>query len=251
MKNLTQILHQFESISLEKLLDADLMNRVDSKFLVNFSLLPKLLEELKDHYHVLEIENQRISKYENFYFDSDDRRFYLDHHNHKNHRFKVRYRKYSSTKTTYFEIKERRKNRTIKQRFLVEQFVDDLGKKEMDLVQSVIGTKVKLYPVLVNEYHRITLASTALKERLTIDVGVTYTKGEVKKPVGDVVIVELKQEELNRMSPAFQVMNQNKIRPFRFSKYCVGSVLLFPKEEIKYNNFKYIIQKLNTYKNAI
>src|SRR5690554_4831106 len=89
MKNLTQILHQFESISLEKLLDTDLMNRVDSKFLVNFSLLPKLIEELKDHYHVLEIENQRVSKYENFYFDSDDRRFYLDHHNHKNHRFKV------------------------------------------------------------------------------------------------------------------------------------------------------------------
>lgn len=251
MQNVTEILNQFEAISLEKLLNAELMNRVDTKFLIHQSDLPAILILLSKHYNVLEVNGQRISKYENLYFDTPDHRFYLDHHNGKDHRFKVRFRKYENSQTTYFEIKERRKFRTDKQRFQVNQMRPELTKKELGLVHEVLGTSTLLQPMLMNQYQRITLVSKVLKERLTLDLRLTFENRDDFQDMKNVVVAELKQQVLNRRSPVFDVMNQNKIRPFRISKYCIGTVLLFSKERVKYNKFKYIIQKLNTYKNAI
>ena len=251
MQKVTEILNRFDAISLKQLLNAELMNRVDTKFLILQSELPEILVALTQDYHVLEVNGQRVSKYENVYFDTPEHRFYLDHHNKKDHRFKVRFRKYDSTQTTYFEIKERRKYRTDKQRIQVDQVSDELTGAAHDLVYKMLGTSAELQRTLVNQYQRITLVNEALKERLTLDFELTFENGDHKEHIDNLVVAELKQQDLNRRSPVFELMNQKKIRPFRFSKYCIGTVLLFPKERVKYNNFKYIIQKLNTYKNAV
>ena len=251
MKETAEILNQFEPISLEKLLHAELMDRVDTKFLIHQADLPQILAALIKDYHILEVNNQRMAKYENLYFDTPEHRFYLDHHNKKDHRFKIRFRKYDNSQTNYFEIKERRKNRTSKKRIQTDLSRNELTEKEHDLVREILGSTTTLHPTLQNHYHRITLVSELLKERFTLDLGLTYqSDGEVKH-IDNVVVAELKQYDLNRNSPVFKVMNQKKIRPFRFSKYCIGTVLLLPKEQIKYNNFKFIIQKLNTFKNAV
>jgi hypothetical protein len=251
MKKVQEILNQFEAISLNALVNAQLMNRVDSKFIFHLSELPDILKELKVDYQVLEVNDQRISEYENLYFDTHKHRFYLDHHNNKNHRFKVRFRKYGNSNTTYFEIKERRKNRMDKQRFQVDEMRNELLEKEHHLIQEVLGIKTSLKPMLINQYQRITLVNETLKERFTLDYRLTFQSGGKVKAVDNVVIAELKQQNLNRESPVFQLMNQKKIRTFRISKYCIGTVLLFSKKDVKYNNFKYIIQKLNTFKNAV
>lgn len=251
MEKTAEILNQFNPISLEGLINAKLMNRVDSKFVFHLSDLPGILTELNKDYHILEVNGMRVAKYENLYFDTEDHRFYLDHHNNKNHRFKVRIRKYGNTLTTYFEIKERWKNRMIKQRIQIDELRETLNKDELQLINKTLGISAPLQGVLLNSYQRITLVSESLKERFTLDYALSFKQGEVEKHVDNVVIAELKQEGLNRQSPAFQLMNQKKIRSFRISKYCIGTVLLFPKEKVKYNSFKFIIQKLNTFKNAV
>lgn len=251
MKGITEILNQYEAISLPELLNAKLMNRVDTKFLIHLSDLPEILSALCEEYNILEVNEQRISNYENLYFDTPELRFYLDHHNKKDHRFKVRFRTYDNSQTTYFEIKERRKKRTDKQRFQVDEMSNELAKKELSLVREMVGASTSLQPTLMNQYQRITLVNEALKERFTLDLGLVFEKQGAFHSVDNVVVAELKQERLNRKSPVFEVMNQKKIRPFRFSKYCIGTALLFPEDQVKYNNFKHIIKKLNTFKNAV
>ncbi|HLV43211.1 MAG TPA: polyphosphate polymerase domain-containing protein [Brumimicrobium sp.] len=251
MQNITDILNQFEAISLEKLLNAELMNRVDTKFLIPHADLSQVLHSLNKDYYVLEVNGQRMAKYENLYFDMPDHNFYLDHHNGKDHRFKVRFRKYENSQTTFFEIKEHKKKRTNKERFQVDQMSDELKGPELALVQKMLGISNKLHPKLKNHYQRITLVNETLKERFTLDLNLVFENDDTSRALQNVIVAELKQQGLNRKSPVFEVMNQKKIRPFRISKYCIGTVLLFPKERVKYNRFKHIIQKLNTFNNAI
>ena len=73
--------------------EVKLMNRTDTKFVFEYSLLQKVLNEIKDHYYVLNIDGVRLNAYRSLYFDTDDFKFYFDHHNGKN-RIKVRYREY-------------------------------------------------------------------------------------------------------------------------------------------------------------
>ena len=58
-------LSSVEGYGLNDLNQANLMSRVDSKFLLPIRLLPKVLAQLQQHYRVLDINEQRISTYFN------------------------------------------------------------------------------------------------------------------------------------------------------------------------------------------
>ena len=58
-----------------------LMNRTDTKFVFELDLLAKVLDEIKPHYYVLDINDKRMSSYRSLYFDTDDFEFYFEHHN--------------------------------------------------------------------------------------------------------------------------------------------------------------------------
>ena len=57
-----------------------LMNRTDTKF-INSKFLPDILSKMGEFYRVLEIDRERIHHYKSLYYDTEDRKFYLDHHN--------------------------------------------------------------------------------------------------------------------------------------------------------------------------
>ncbi|PKR81058.1 transporter [Brumimicrobium salinarum] len=249
MENYTELLSHFQSISLPALIDAQLMNRVDTKFVFRVEDLPELLIELQDKYHVLVVNQQRIANYENIYFDTPSKTFYLDHHNGKDHRYKVRYRKYGNSDNTFFEVKERCQNRTIKRRIQVDKFQHNLGVKATTFLIEKFPELPHLDPQLLNTYQRITLVNEELMERFTLDLNISFQFEGKSVYFENIVIAELKQAYVNRNSFAYQYMKKQQLRPSKLSKYCLGTLFTFD-QPIKYNNFKYSFNKLKALNNA-
>ena len=54
------IIQSFKSISLSEMDHVKLMNRVDTKFVCSFDLIPLILFENNKHYKVLKVDNQCI-----------------------------------------------------------------------------------------------------------------------------------------------------------------------------------------------
>ncbi len=249
MKRIPNILKAYHSLNLEGLQAAHLMNRVDTKFIVPASKLPQIISELIDQYSVLEINGHRIAPYQNLYFDTPQHSFYLDHHNKKEHRYKVRFRRYENTETTFLEVKKRHKRRTTKERITVENLQSNLNKKEQFFIKKNMGEISTIKPCLLVEYKRITLVNPSLEERFTLDLEVQFSTTQSKN-ISHVVIAELKQKKLNKRSPAYQLMNKIKVRPCSFSKYCIGLVMLSKGSSIKYNNFKVTLLHLDKLKTS-
>ena len=247
-KRISNVLSSFHPVQLGDIAGAKLMDRVDTKFVFHKNELPELLKSLKEHYDVLEINGKRKMRYESLYLDGSGLPFYLDHHNRRDHRFKVRYRKYSDSGTTFLEIKEKRKGRTRKTRIEVDDFENNLGPRAIGFVHQFIP-RISLKPVLWNTYHRITLVKQSTQERATIDIGLTYHSGDKNKKFANLVIAELKQERIDRKSAFYQLMKLKQIRPFQVSKYCVGMVTMRGLDNIKYNRFKKKVKTINRINN--
>ncbi|MBK6987513.1 MAG: VTC domain-containing protein [Bacteroidetes bacterium] len=105
MENLDNILSAFDPISLKQMDGVSLQDRLDTKFMFKDSLLPALLERMKENYFVLEIKGKRYNHYETLYFDTSDFGLYLRHHNGRVNRYKFRSRRYVESDLNFFEIK--------------------------------------------------------------------------------------------------------------------------------------------------
>jgi hypothetical protein len=239
----------FQSHGLADLDKANLMNRVDVKFILPRSFLPLILAQLEKYYSVLEINGKRISQYYNEYFDTQDMRFYQDHHNGKLNRFKVRQRTYLDTDTSFLEVKfKNNQRRTIKSRIncssvainnrACNAFVyQQLGKNLNELVMSH-----------QSGYQRVALANEARAERLTLDFNLWYQLDDCDKKLTlpGFFIAELKQDKRCKRSPFFQLMSKYNIFPASFSKYCIGCALLYG-DAIKTNQFKAILGQIEKF----
>ncbi len=239
---------QFQPITLSEMDEVKLMNRTDTKFVFPRSILRTVLEALSHSYRVLEINGKRISSYQTLYFDTDDFKFYLDHHNGKGDRFKVRIRNYIESELFFLEIKNKYKGRTDKKRIRLEGFEEEFSDSSERFVKETIGNDIELNAKLWNSFSRITLVNQAEKERLTLDLNLGFSWETNDVSFSSVVIGELKQENVNRNSLFYTLMKDNGILPNSISKYCIGAISLNP--DLKYNNFKsktLLLEKLLNY----
>jgi len=234
--NETAILQNFQPITLEEMDTVKLMNRTDTKFVLNRTLFNQILPELATSYRVLEIAQKRTSTYKTLYYDTKEFQLFLDHHNERGNRFKVRIRNYVESKLFFLEIKNKFKGRTDKKRKKVEDFQLELTPDSIEYINKVIGKDILLVPKLWNSFERITLVNTKEIERLTLDLNLTFEWNDKKRTFENIVVAELKQENVNRNSLFYALMKKNTIRPNSISKYCVGGITLNP--ELKGNNFK-------------
>ena len=247
MKSINNILSSFESISLNQMDEVKLMNRTDTKFVFEYSLLNKVMEEIKAHYYVLDINGIRLNAYRCLYFDTEDFKFYFEHHNGKKNRSKVRYREYMDSGLCFLEIKKKNnKGKTIKERIKVTKIPARLTEEGNRFIKQIMGTDDALVPKHWNKFSRITLVNKLIKERLTIDLGITFEAEERQSQLDDTVIAEVKQEKVNYASTFMRVIKKHGVRPFRISKYCMATVSLFPL--LKNNNFKPKFLKINKLK---
>ena len=238
MNDIKELLDPFEPITLQEMDRVKLMNRMDTKFAFRFSDLNKLLPLLTVNYRVLTIEGTNTPHYESLYFDDERFSFFRDHHNGKGDRFKVRIRKYVESNLFFLEIKHKIKGRTDKKRIVTDQFNEVLPESDLAFVHKELQANKNLVPTMWNSFQRITLVSKTENERLTLDFNILFEKDGVKKSFKQLVIAELKQEDLNRNSVFYQLMKEQRIRPYRLSKYCLGSVEIYGEEKLKFNRFK-------------
>jgi hypothetical protein len=102
-----------------------------------------------------------------------------------------------------------------------------------------------------NSFQRITLINKTLNERLTFDFNINFQHQNTERNFRNLVIAELKQEDLDRNSPFYVLMKNLQIRPYRLSKYCLGSMEIYGENQLKFNRFKKKLLLLKKIENDI
>ena len=149
MTSVEDIVGSFDSISLDEMDRVALMDRVDTKYLFGTEQLPTLLQTMTAGYQVLRVEDIRISSYSTLYFDTPRHDFFLQHHNGKLNRHKIRMRKYLLSNTCFLEMKTKNnKGRTTKRRIQIEDFEETFSPKSVTFLRSVMEDLPELVPQL-------------------------------------------------------------------------------------------------------
>ena len=249
MNSLSDIISDFTTISLDDMDGVKLMSRTDTKFAFKLCKLPLLLKKLIPFYRILDIKGKLIHDYKSLYYDTDDRRFFIDHHNQRVNRNKVRFREYVGSGLTFLEVKlKNNKKRTIKKRMKVDAITNLLSQKHKEYIRKIIGHNVEVNPKQWINFSRITLVHRTQKERLTIDINLTFKNIQLSGDLKKIVIAEVKQERMSRSSDFMKIAKEMSILPVRLSKYCMTTLKLNP--DIKQNRFKKKLLFINKLKQA-
>ncbi|MBC8267092.1 MAG: polyphosphate polymerase domain-containing protein [Flavobacteriales bacterium] len=246
---LSRIVADFSPITLNEMDEVKLMNRTDTKFAFKTNKLPLLLQKMLPFYHILTINGKLIHDYKSLYFDTEDRKFYIDHHNSRVNRNKIRFREYVGSNLTFLEIKlKNNKGKTIKKRMKVSGISEQLNEKQKEYIEKIIGKSLDISAKQWINFSRVTFVHKTQKERLTMDVNLTFKNQNNKGDLQDIVIAEVKQERVSRASDFMRITKEMSILPIRLSKYCISTMQLHPK--IKQNRFKKKLLFINKLKQA-
>ena len=228
----------FAPITLPEMENVKLLNRVDTKFLMTEAHLLAVLEAIRPNYRILANAGTRATRYRTQYFDMPDFQLYLDHHNDRRDRYKVRCRTYIDSDTTFIEIKHKLKiGRTEKQRKPIPAMPTLLEGDNLAFVRAHFPHNPwRLEPVIWNSFRRITLVSNVRQERLTIDVDLRYGWQDVQEGLSGIVIAEVKQKKFSIDSDFVRELRRRGIYRTGFSKYCAGMAAIYP--QLKANRFK-------------
>lgn len=239
---LDEVLPLLDPISLEEMNSVKLMNRTDTKYLLNRQILDTLADRWASLFYVQEISGSRIAHYRTLYFDTPDALTYTIHHNQHLHRQKIRQREYVDTGTVFCEVKNKvNTGRTKKKRMEIPAAewgsLYNLPAMTQFLKGKVWLTQETLSPRLQNQFSRITLVNKAKTERITIDSGICFHNmlNNIEAEVPELVIVEVKQDG-NQPSDFKRILQEARVPQRGLSKYCLG--MLLTDEHIKYNRFK-------------
>lgn len=240
---LDPVVKSFSPISLEEMDSVKLLNRTVSKYVTDVSTLASLLEDARAAgYRALETSGAKVSPYTTVYYDTAGLKMFLDHHNRRLVRQKVRTRIYENSGDAYLEIKRKdnhgrtRKKRTPIPAGELMDFACDEAACDY-LARHSVYTAAMLKPVLSTSFRRITLVNAAMTERLTIDTSVRFSncRTGLGSNLKDAVIIELKQD--GRFPSQMKgILLDHRVKPLRVSKYCIAETLTDPYA--KKNRFK-------------
>lgn len=223
----------FRPISLEETNRlAQMLSRIDNKYVVSFDQFRSFLGTIKKDYAVLEIDGRRQFSYDSCYYD-DAFACYYDHHQGRRRRFKVRTREYVDTGGVYFEVKLKGlrgltdKHRTGCDR-LVSPRIEGAYLEMLNNVHRKNYRRDMLYdlrPALMVGYKRCTLVALKGGERVTIDYSLSFSKPGPDGPdirIGNnFIIIETKSGDGKGIADT--VLRSQKIRKAsKCSKYCIG-----------------------------
>lgn len=231
----TSLLTEFQPITLEQMKDISLMNRVDTKFYALECRLDSLLEICKDRYYIQDIAGVRLATYDTLYYDTPAYDAYMIHQHGKSPRQKVRARCYvDGGGDCFLEIKNKtNKGRTKKKRVALprENFENFAAVPQVNEFASklCLWNTGLLAPALRIAFRRITLVNFEKTERITIDTGLAFTNPRTGRSadLSDIVVIELKRDG-NLPSHMHDILQDMRIKPAKFSKYCTGIMLTTP-----------------------
>lgn len=234
--NLQDSISMLDPIGLHEIGDADLMSRLDQKYLIRKEWIPELIERCKKDYRILEVEGKRVTTYSNQFIDNADLTSFDEHIRGRKIRFKARIRNYGSNGLSFLEIKQKTVHgRTLKAR--IPRSPDSawnapLSDDEQRFLDEHYGYLNGQVLPLHSTFNRMTLVSTERKERITLDTDLVYFKDDESQNLGSLAIMEVKQERINRFSPILRALRKFRFstpplgRKTSLSKYIVGTLLL-------------------------
>lgn len=252
MEEILDIVQGMKPITLDEMSAVKLMNRIDTKYVVTEDQLRAILLGIKDSYYAQEVEGHRLSPYSTVYYDTPELTMYLIHHDRHLVRDKVRVRTYVDSHLTFCEVKHKNnKGRTKKKRIEVEPIANILDNPEAAafLAEKQPYPVSSLSPHLVTIFDRFTLVNYDKTERLTIDCNLRFENlrnGNTASMV-PLAVMELKQDG-RAHSLLKDVLFELRIRPFKVSKYCIGTCMTQP--EVKQNRFKKKIRRIEKLKSS-
>ena len=214
----SEALDAMDPISLEEMDGITLMNRIDTKYVTDeATLLEVLSDAARGGYRVLEVEGERIGAYDSVYFDTEAMKCFMDHHNRRLVRQKVR---------TRMAIPAAE----------MMDFRADAAAAAF-LAEHSWFTASELSPSAETSFRRITLVNAEKTERLTIDTALYFKNFRTDKEASlrNAVIIELKQDG-RASSPMKGILLDHRVKPMRVSKYCIAVTLTAP--HLKSGRFK-------------
>ncbi len=242
------ILTAFKPITLAEMGPVKLMTRWDEKFFLPVDQLSSILETARHQFQVLENHGRRLLGYESLYLDTADHEMYLLHHNGKLNRYKIRIREYKDSNEIFFEVKFKDNHRmTNKKRTAIGPERDYHSEDIRNfMVKYSPYLPELLEPALYSYFDRITLVNNNIMERVTIDINPSWHIDGRKTSLPNIAIIEVKSSRPSSSSGFGYILREARVAPRRFSKYCIGTALLYP--ELKHNRFKsklMLLDKLN------
>lgn len=246
-----QLTIKFNHISLDELNNkAALLERTDSKYVLNAQQLEKLLIFTKPNFDLLSINNLTEFSYRSIYFDSQELDTFKHHNQGRRNRIKVRRRIYLDGGGEYFEVKLKGlRDKTYKYRLKISPQQAEspnlsaeewffLQKKHQKHYQRPWPEQLK--PSINVDYKRTTLVAKQGSKRLTIDANLEFFDNlKHKKMPIDRFIVEVKSASAR--APLNMWLTSQGIRPVkRCAKYSMGiSLLQYPFN----NRFRPVIKQ--------
>jgi len=230
-------LAKYSPISLKDMDEVSLTNRIDTKYVFHVDHLFDVLDSLTDDYSILSLEGLRSHLYETLYFDDKDLSLYLNHHNQRGSRYKLRLRKYGSSDVSFMEVKKKTNTgRTIKARKKTQEFNEELSPTQLDFFKMETGEASGNWLCSsAITFNRITLVSLDPPERMTLDLNLKFSDPHTNVLFDNIIVAEVKQGS-KAPSAFIRAMKKRRIHSSSISKYCLGLSLLRPS--LKQNLFK-------------
>jgi len=234
LSTLTDSVGSLDLIGLDQLiLLAGLQTRVDRKYLVPAEDVSKVVDELSGDLKALQIDDNRLFRYQSVYFDTLDYHCFRHHLQGRRRRFKIRTRCYLDSGECQLEVKMKGgRSETVKARLPYDS--DNafaLTLEGRDFIAGLINNPEigqSLEPVLMTYYRRATLVDTEAQSRMTCDVELEWLSA--KRESGDLVqdvLIETKTQ--GPAGAADKLLRAYGHRPISISKYCLGVALLNPE----------------------
>lgn len=253
--DLQTVLTAAQPILLEEVEGAELLSRLDSKFVVHEDWLPELIARVlaQGEHRVLEVNGERQTTYDNCFFDTAARASFNDHVRGRNNRFKARIRRYRSNDVAFLEVKHKTVHgRTEKVRWMRSKeaaWDAPLTESERLKFAGAFPFAADADAVMWSEFDRLTLVAPDRAERFTVDTRLTFRTAQgVVQDLGSCAIIEIKQARIDRRSPLFNALDDYRGqhpplgRSTRISKYVVGTALTQP--ELPLRTYRPIVRQL-------
>lgn len=245
LAELTSLVEGFKIMRLEDMKQIAFNERIDIKYFFSVKLLPQLISGIQNDYKILKVEDTIIQPYKTVYYDTPGLKLYLDHHNGKMNRYKIRKRLYIANNISFSEIKfKSNKGITFKKRISSDQNLEDLNQDDRSFFNKNSNVPAnELFPQATNYFYRITLISNSEKERITMDFNLRLERHGREANLGKLVIAEVKKQRNEPTSPIENRLQALGVRSSSFSKYSTAIAMI--ESHIKNNNFKVKIREYN------
>lgn len=237
MTAVERTVERFPAVTLRELVaGAELLTRVDRKYLLPTADAVAVIRGLDASTRVLDLEGARGCEYASVYFDTPDRLSYRLAAQPRRRRFKLRTRVYAGTRTAFLEMKTRGgRGATVKDRIpYAAQHLDRLtaagrayAAESLESIGFDPDLESQLRPALTTRYRRTTLL-LADGSRATVDSGLVWIDADGRcLALPGQVIVESKS--VGCITPLDRELWRSGHRPQNISKFGTGTAALHPE----------------------